>query len=64
MNKQGNFTFKAITGSVSGAAVIGGVFLIALGAVLNKPYLTPIGVGFVIMGVLAAFLMTLLIKYG
>lgn len=40
MDKKGEmFNFKAITKSVSGAAVIGGIFLIALGAISDYPSL-------------------------
>ncbi len=63
MNKKGNFKFKAVTSSVSGAAVIGGIFLIALGAMVDKPNLIPIGVTFTVLGVVAAIIITAIIKW-
>ena len=64
LGKKGGFSFKAVTGSVSGAATIGGIFIIALGAVMNKPEIIPVGIGLTVFGVIAAIIMTLIIKLG
>ncbi len=63
MNKPGGiFNFNAATRTVSCAAVIGGVFLIALGAIIDKENLWPIGIGIILFGVISVVIMTLIIK--
>lgn len=65
LNKKGQlFNFKVLATSVSAIVSVVGAFVIWLSLQYKQPDLTPIGVIMVFAGLVGAFAMTLIIRYG